>query len=413
MSINIHLPKFEGPLALLLYLIRKEEMDIFDINIHDITRQYLDFIKLMKELDLELAGEFVAMAATLIHIKSKMLLPQYNDKGEIIENEDPRKELVQKLLEYQKFQEAARNLYERSLLGRDTWPRGVRESLLEQEEEIILEDNALFSLIATYRKMLKNFNKKVHKVTAKAQSIASRILEIKDRLLPGHRVGLMDLVTGVENRARTALITFLSILELAKMGFVSLYQSENYAEIWIEATKTIETDVITRVEEYDAVNSEAVAEKLMGDSKTAEGSVAGTFLSSDEGGSVGMESFQGQISIENEGALTGDEFVLKDAEDVAVEEAPLSIEEILASTQELTADMELLAAEAEQEVGEFSVDLPDEGPAEMSTEVLLAEESTEHFFEPHLEASLESHSEISGVVRNEDLDFEENDGVVG
>jgi segregation and condensation protein A len=108
MSISVQLPKFEGPLALLLYLIRKEEMDIMDIKIHEITGQYLEYIKLMKELDLEVAGEFVAMASTLIHIKSRMLLPQYDENGEIVANEDPRKELVQKLLEYQKYQEAAK-----------------------------------------------------------------------------------------------------------------------------------------------------------------------------------------------------------------------------------------------------------------------------------------------------------------
>ena len=103
----IQLERFEGPMGLLLHLIRKEEMDIFDIKINEITTQYLEYIKLMKELDLEVAGEFVAMAATLIHIKSRMLLPQYDENGEVVENADPRKELVQRLLEYQKFQEAA------------------------------------------------------------------------------------------------------------------------------------------------------------------------------------------------------------------------------------------------------------------------------------------------------------------
>ena len=107
MSIRVQLQQFEGPLDLLLYLIRKEEMDIFNINVVEITKQYLDYIKLMKEFDLEVAGEFVAMASTLIHIKSKMLLPQYDENGEVVESEDPRKELVQKLLEYEKFKEAA------------------------------------------------------------------------------------------------------------------------------------------------------------------------------------------------------------------------------------------------------------------------------------------------------------------
>lgn len=268
MSITVQLPKFEGPLGLLLYLIRKEEMDIMDIKIHEITKQYFDYIKLMKELDLEVAGEFVAMAATLIQIKSRMLLPQYDDNGEIVEaSEDPRKELVQKLLEYQKYQEASKMLYERPLVGRDVWLRGTRETLEPKEDEIVLEENALFSLIATYRKMLRAVKKKVHQVTAKAQSISSRVLEIKDRLIVGRRTTLMELVTATEERARQALITFLSLLELGKMGFVRLYQSETYGEIWIDTQKPVEQDVLARVEEYDSMRADDVAAQLMEDAQ--------------------------------------------------------------------------------------------------------------------------------------------------
>lgn len=271
MSITVQLPKFEGPLGLLLYLIRKEEMDIMDIKIHEITKQYLEYIKLMKELDLEVAGEFVAMASTLIQIKSRMLLPQYNENGEIVEQEDPRKELVQKLLEYQKFQEAAKLLYERPLVGRDVWLRGTRETLEQKEEEIVLEENALFSLIASYRRMLRAVKKKVHQVAAKAQSIASRVLEIKDRLIVGNKITMMELVTATEDRARQALITFLSLLELGKMGFVGLYQSEAYSDIWVDTKKTIETDVLARVEEYDSMRADEVAAKMMEESsKVAE-----------------------------------------------------------------------------------------------------------------------------------------------
>lgn len=263
MSITVQLPKFEGPLGLLLYLIRKEEMDIMDIKIHEITKQYLEYIKLMKELDLEVAGEFIAMASTLIQIKSRMLLPQYDENGEVVEAEDPRKELVQKLLEYQKYQEAAKLLYDRPLVGRDVWLRGTRESLYEKEEEIILEDNALFSLISSYRKALRSMKKKVHEVAAKAQSIASRILEFKDRLIVGQRVTMMDLVSATEDRARQALITFLSLLELGKMGFVGLYQTEVYADIWVDTKKPIETDVLARVEEYDSMRADEVAAQMM------------------------------------------------------------------------------------------------------------------------------------------------------
>lgn len=315
MSMTISLNQFEGPLALLLYLIRKEEMDIMDINIHEITTQYLEYIKLMKELDLEYAGEFVAMAATLIHIKSKMLLPQYDEHGEIIENEDPRKELVQKLLEYQKYQEAGRSLYDRPLMGRDVWGRGSREKLEAPEEGIELEDNALFSLITMYRRLVKSAQKRIHRVTAKAQSIANRILELKDRLLVGSRVGLTELIDATEERARQLLITFLSTLELGKMGFVGLYQTEPFAEIWIETKRPIENDMISRVEEYDNIHSQELADQMM--------------LKSEE------EAEGPTVSEQNiEQAFLHDEEV-HEAQDMA------------AAGEEIATDEEILAAESE------------------------------------------------------------------
>ena len=262
LGLTVQLPKFEGPLALLLYLIRKEEMDIMDIKINEITGQYLEYIKMMKELDLELAGEFVAMAATLIHIKSRMLLPQYDANGEIVESEDPRKELVQRLIEYQKYQEAAHLLYERPLLGRDYWARGMRERLDAKEDEIILEENALFSLITAYRTALRGVKRKIHQVSSRLQSIASRILEIKDRLIVGQKVAMSDLITVTEGRHRQVLITFLSMLELGKMGFIRLFQSDTYQEIYIEAQREIEDAAVSRVEEYDSVHAETSPEIL-------------------------------------------------------------------------------------------------------------------------------------------------------
>src|SRR5262245_45625515 len=146
MSIHVHLERFEGPLGLLLHLIREQEMDIFNININEITRQYLEYIKNMRRLDLEVAGEFIAMAATLIHIKSRMLLPQYTEDGEEVVSEDPRKELVQKLLEYKKIKELSGDLYKMPLLGRDVFPRGERADIESLEEgELVLEEKPLFS----------------------------------------------------------------------------------------------------------------------------------------------------------------------------------------------------------------------------------------------------------------------------
>jgi segregation and condensation protein A len=264
----VHLQQFEGPLGLLLYLIRKEEMDIFDINVNEITRQYLDYIRMMKELDLEVAGEFVAMAATLIHIKSRMLLPQYDEQGEVVEQEDPRKELVQKLLDYQKYQEAAKQLYARPLLNRDVWARGLREDLRDEDAltAVITEDDGLFSMISAYRRVMRKAQRAVHKVRPKVQSIASRVLELKDRLVVGSRVILNDLLN-VGNFGATPrqqlLITFLSMLELGRMGFVSVFQSEVYGDIYIETKKAIERNVLERVQEFDAGDAEAVARSII------------------------------------------------------------------------------------------------------------------------------------------------------
>jgi len=253
LSYLVQIERFEGPLGLLLHLIRKEEMDIFDININQITKQYLDYIKAMKQLDLEIAGEFVAMAATLIHIKSRMLLPQYNEDGEIDDSEDPRKELVNRLLEYQKFQEVAAQLYERPLLGRDIFLKGKREDIDfdEGDEVIVEEDNAVFDLIAAYRAAVRNMKKSIHKVGSELQSIAERILEIKSVLRVGVRMRFEELIKTSESRREQVLVTFLSLLELAKMGFVGLFQNDSYSEIHIEAKKAIEGDVVSTVEDYE------------------------------------------------------------------------------------------------------------------------------------------------------------------
>jgi segregation and condensation protein A len=335
LSLTIQLPKFEGPLALLLYLIRKEEMDIFDIEIHRITAQYLEFIRLMKELDLEVAGEFIAMASTLIQIKSRMLLPQYNEQGEIVDSEDPRKELVQRLLEYQKYQEVGKSLYERPLLGRDVWTRGRREKFEERIlEEIELEENALYSLITSYRRAFKAAAKRVHKVSAKTQSIASRIMQIKDRLIMGIRVAMSSLtengVSGDEKR-RQILITFLSTLELAKMGFVRLFQSDTYQEIHIETVKVIEAAAVSQVEEYESLhndegNAAAALEPLRMDSVPEE-----------EPGAVQLSLLDQPLAAVDEVGL--EDFILHEAAEGAGDELILP--------DEIASDDEILAAELE------------------------------------------------------------------
>lgn len=318
---HIQLPQFEGPLGLLLYLIRKDEVDIYNIPIHTITAQYLEHIKKMRELDLEVAGDFIAMASTLIHIKSRMLLPQYDENGEIIESvDDPRKELVQKLVEYQRYQEISKSLNQRPLLGRDIWARGLKEDLPMDEGDIIVDEGGLFSLISMYRKVVRQMAKSVHNVRAKGQSIAARILEIRDRLMVGQRAVMSELIHVGEASASKVLITFLSLLELTKMGFTNIFQSDTYGEIYIDTMRPIERDVIERVEEYDKKpeQAEAMAAALEGEAMAAHSHVV---------------------------QLTHDELIEHEQDQAQLELSPL-VEES-APSEDLASDDEILAAERE------------------------------------------------------------------
>lgn len=264
MSYQIQIQQFEGPLPLLLYLVRKDEMNIFDINIHEITRQYLNYIRWMRELDLEVAGDFIQMAATLIQIKSRMLLPQYNAAGEEVEEpDDPRRELVKKLLELERFQRASTELYALPLLGRDVYVKQTFEKLAGSAEGPIEidDENALFGLIQSYRRVIKRASKNLHRVGSRLQSIGQRIGELKEFLKVGERVRLMDLIY-VQNaglpRAQL-LISFLSVLELAKIGYVKLFQNEPYSDLWVEATADIGDGVLALVEDYDSSPALAAA----------------------------------------------------------------------------------------------------------------------------------------------------------
>lgn len=292
-------------------------MDIFNINIHHITNQYLEYIKSMRKLDLEVAGEFVAMAATLLQIKSRMLLPQYTEEGEEVA-EDPRKDLVQKLLEYKKIKELSAELYKLPLLGRDVFARGERAEIESLDEgELILDENPLFSLIAAYRTAVKNMKKTVHRVFGELQSIAARILEMKELLVVGQRTVFKDLITDKEKPSNQVLVTFLSLLELAKIGFVSLFQSENLGDIYIEAKKSIDRDVVSQVENYDGVNADQKAQEMMNKAQ----------LSLDESvHSVDDETGEAPIVQESEGDAATDDDIEAEERRLAAEEAGIPYE---------------------------------------------------------------------------------------
>jgi len=256
MSLQVQIGTFEGPLSLLLFLIKKNEVDICDIPIHEITKQYLEYIQIMKELNLEVAGEFVAMAATLIYIKSRMLVPQYNEQGEEI-IDDPRKELVQKLLEYQKYKEAGKLLY-----NRDLWVRGSKDPMPTVESEIILDERGLFALIAAFRQLMKEAVKTTHEVYGRGMSISARLIEIKHRFIVGERIELRSLLSETFTK-KELLITFLSVLELCRMSFTRVYQTEAFSSIYIETIKVVSSDVVNRVQEFDSTNAAQTADQLM------------------------------------------------------------------------------------------------------------------------------------------------------
>jgi len=258
MMLHVQLDQFEGPLGLLLYLIRKEEMDIYNIPIQRITGQYLEHLKHIKEVDIEAAGDFVAMAATLIQIKARMLLPNYNEAGEEVEVEDPRKELVQRLMEYQKFQALSKDLDKLTILNRDVFPRGMTDASLfgeaapeDRRDDVELDEGGMFRMIQLYKMMLKKFSQRVHTVVQRSQSIAARILEIRHLFIAGQRNSFFDVLDQAERTKQRVLITFLSVLEMTRLGFLRIFQSEPYANIHLDCLKEISNDIVNRVDEFE------------------------------------------------------------------------------------------------------------------------------------------------------------------
>ncbi len=231
---SVHLDKFDGPMDLLLHLIKKNELDIYDISIAVITRQYLDYIKLMKDLNLEVAGDFLVMAATLLHIKSRQLLPLDDQEEAEDEEADPRAELVRRLLEYQQYKEAGMVIGARALLGREVFARAVTEPFLlaAQNEEGPLEVN-LFELVDAFRVLLIRIPaESFHDVApGDSLSIADCINEILSLLQEKETVQFDDLVRDELTRERI-IVTFLALLELCRLKLIRIFQGNRHGSIW-------------------------------------------------------------------------------------------------------------------------------------------------------------------------------------
>jgi segregation and condensation protein A len=222
---KIQLREFEGPLDLLLYLIRKNQIDIYDIPIAPITRQYMEYLDLMREMNLDVAGDFMVMAATLIHIKSKMLVPSSPAEAETDEEAvDPREELVQRLLEFQRYKEAAGVLYQQSEIRAATWtrPDTAIPHFDDAGEEMI--EAGLFDLIAAFRELLERRKTLLaYETQRERKSVEERMQEVLGLLQEGASIDFLELFQAQETKA-AMILTFLALLELIRLKAVKVYQ---------------------------------------------------------------------------------------------------------------------------------------------------------------------------------------------
>jgi len=230
---KIKLPEFEGPMDLLLHRIKENKVDIYDIPISLITGQYLEYIEIMKELDLEIAGEFLVMAATLIQIKSRMLLPP-DEEVPPEEMEDPRFELVQRLLEYQAFKDAASILKEKEderlkIFGRPPEVPVEEEALLP---ELYLFDVNLFDLLAAFKKLLTNAPPEMRTITRETLTVKDKMMHIVDILEKIESIRFEELFKESYTRVQL-IVTFLALLELLRLGLARVYQEQQFGNIWI------------------------------------------------------------------------------------------------------------------------------------------------------------------------------------
>ncbi|MFQ5951921.1 MAG: segregation and condensation protein A [Candidatus Omnitrophota bacterium] len=226
---------FEGPLDLLLFLVKKEKIDIYDIPISRITEQYLEYLELMKMLDLDIAGEFLVMAATLMHIKSKMLLPPDEENVFEEEEEDPREELVRRLLEYKKYKEAAARLQEMYDSGRKIFVHkgtGDREKIVTDDGSEYFEAS-LFDLIGAFKKVLSEVSKETfHKAVKDKFTVRDKIHAIYHVLAQQPKAYFTSLFKDVRNKDEI-IVTFLAVLELIKLREIVIVQKDFFGEIEI------------------------------------------------------------------------------------------------------------------------------------------------------------------------------------
>ena len=231
---KVELDIFEGPLDLLLYLIQKNEVDIYDIPIETITTQYMEYLHVMRMLDLNIAGEFIVMAATLMMIKSRMLLPE-DERPEVEEEEeDPRWDLVRQLVEYKKFKDAAAELLEKEIFQENVFALGAPEIIEDPTEAgLVLEDVSLFDLIHAFNEVLKRAKpEEIGVIVAETFTVADKIDEILKTVRTRKKITFSSLFRADASR-NEIICTFLALLELIRLNQVQARQDEQFGEIII------------------------------------------------------------------------------------------------------------------------------------------------------------------------------------
>jgi segregation and condensation protein A len=238
-SFQVALPTFEGPLDLLLHLIREHKVDVFDIPVSLIAEKYNASLELMRDLNLDVAGEFLVMAATLAHIKSRMLLPRTEPvagEGDAEAEGDPRMELVRRLLNYQKYREAARELADHPLLGRDVFARRPGAFPEERRGPAPLVEVSVFRLIESLDRVLKSVvPEPAHEVVREQVSLSTAMQQILTGLRAQPEVTFLSLFAGQRTRS-AVVVTFLALLEMVRLRRVRVRQPEDGSDILVAAT---------------------------------------------------------------------------------------------------------------------------------------------------------------------------------
>jgi segregation and condensation protein A len=235
-AVHISLPEFDGPLDLLLHLVQKHELDILKLPIAFVAERYFEYIRQMEELSIDIASEYLVMAATLVHIKSRLLLPpdpsQAEEEELLEEEEDPRAELIRRLLEYQKYKQAAGDLGERDVLGRDVFARGAATESMDGLAP--LAPVSLFRLVDAFEAVLQRLKHvEEHKVDFEQLSISEKIADITERLRVSRSLRFDELFEKDESRAEM-IVTFLALLEMTKARLTLLRQEGPLEPIIVE-----------------------------------------------------------------------------------------------------------------------------------------------------------------------------------